>query len=380
MTDLAMNMEDKKIGGGVVGRIKYIDIAKIISVFFVLVDHIQYFLPVNNSYMVLRVIWIAFFLQVFFMATGITSSYPIITSVKDIIIFIDKKLRALIIPYFIWCFFLNMYGNHDISFFIRVLLGKQEDLNMVGVNGVLWFFPVIFMSNVITLFAVTGIHYIRKKISIHINFCYLIMSLVLIVFHDVINNFYGDYLSFGLRSGFCGSALIFMGMFVKDVLNVIYRKFSIIKKIFLSLFLFAIGIPLAYVNMPVMVGDTTVSYPHAIWIGMGKLGRNCILFMLVSFCMSMGIIILSMCLERVRVFSYWGKHSFLFMTIHIYTHSIVAAHIIPAIRTFVRDDNILIFLFFLISVCMVAATIPFVDRYMPFLYKPIKKQGDKYII
>ena len=121
MTYLAMNMEDNTVGGGVVGRIKYIDIAKIISVFFVLVDHIQYFLPVNNSYMVLRVIWIAFFLQVLFMATGITSSYPIITSAKDIIIFIDKKLRALIIPYFIWCFFLNMYGNHDISFFIILL-------------------------------------------------------------------------------------------------------------------------------------------------------------------------------------------------------------------------------------------------------------------
>lgn len=223
---------------GGISRIKYIDIAKFISVFFVLIDHIQYFFPVNTNFMVLRVIWIAFFLQVLFMTTGITSSYPIITSAKDIIIFIDKKFRALIIPYFIWCFFLNMYGNHDISFFIRILLGKQEDLNMAGVNGVLWFCPVIFMSNVITLFAVTGIHYIKTKINIHINFCYLIMSLVLIVFHDVINNFYGDYLSFGFRSGFCGSALIFMGMLVKDVLDVIYRKFSVLKKyFFLSFFL-----------------------------------------------------------------------------------------------------------------------------------------------
>lgn len=365
----------KKIGGGVESqeRIKYIDIAKFISVLCVVIDHIQYFLPVNDSFMIIRVVWISFFVQVFFITTGIVSKYPKITSMKDIICFVQKKFRALIIPYIIWCFFLNMSGNHDISFFYNILLGKIENMQAVGVDSVLWFLPVLFMGNIITFFTMAVINYVKKELDIDINVIYLFAIITLLFIDREINKYLGNFLFFGLRSACCASALMFLGILLKELLYQIYLYFSIYKKMILSVVLFIIGIPLAYLNMPVLNNNGHIEYSYAIWIGMGYLGKNVLLFLIVSFFMSMAIIILSMCLEKIEMLSYWGKRSLLFMTLHIYTHSIIATHIFPWIRLYINnvEQTINVMFFLILSVLLIIIIIPFIDKYMPFLYKTI---------
>ena len=53
-------------------RYDFIDVAKFIAVFFVMIDHVQYYnVPFDDRCKILRVIWIAFFLPVFFISAGI---------------------------------------------------------------------------------------------------------------------------------------------------------------------------------------------------------------------------------------------------------------------------------------------------------------------
>lgn len=358
------------VGGG--GRIKYIDIAKFISVLFVLIDHVQYFSPVNNCFMVIRVIWLAFFMQMFFIVAGIISQYPIITSTRDITHFIEKKFRTLLVPYIIWCFFLNMSGNHDI-FFYKIILGRPEDLDSVGVNSVLWFFPVLFMANIIVFFTMTTIHCIKRKLDININIYYVIAIVALMIIDRKANIIFKDYLFFGLRSAFCAAALIFFGILVKGMIIYIYINFSIYKKMIFFILLLIAGISLAYYNMPVLNNNGNISYVYDVWVAMGRLGKSVLIFWCASICLSMGVLIFSMCLEKISILAYLGERSLLFMTLHIYTHSIVSIHIVPWLNRYIDDVGAMLVWVLLLSVLLVVTVIPFIDKYMPFLYKSFGK-------
>lgn len=358
----------EKRGGG--GRIKYIDVAKFLSVLFVLIDHIQYSCPVSNCFMISRVIWISFFMQIFFISTGITSKYHSASSLKDITVFLEKKVKALLIPYIVWCFFLNMSGNHDV-FFVKIILGRMEDLDSVGVNSVLWFLPVLFMANVIAYLIMTLICRVKDKLDININFYYIIAIGLLMIIDRKANDFLGDYLFFGLRSAFCGAALIIFGVCIRELLHYIYINFSILKKWNLSVGLFIVGIPLAYYNMPVLNNNDNISYGYAVWMARGLIGRNVIGFWSVSICLSMAVLVFSMCLEKISIISYWGERSLLFMMLHIYTHSIVARYIMPWMNQYiiVGGGNAPVTL--ILSFLLIVTLIPLIDRYMPFLYKSI---------
>lgn len=350
-------------------RLKFIDISKLIAVLFVLVDHAQYYIEVSSIFMIIRVIWLSFFLQIFFVSAGITSSFETTIAKKNYKAFLSKKFRTLIIPYFIWCLILNCSGNYGIDFFVNVLLGTVDSLNNAGVNSICWFLPSFFSANIITLFLLTVFHKFVKGKKRYIYYCVLI--LLLLYLQLILNTYVGNYLFFGLKSAFAGSALIVSGILIKEVVLHIYYNYCCKRKLILGCSLLIPSILLSYCNMPILQNtNSLVQYEYSIWMAQGYFGKNGILFLITAISFSMSVLCLSMCLEKIGFLEYLGKRTLLFMMEHIFTHNIIAIHLFPILKSYCCELRVFpLFIYIILSVALIIMTFPFVDRFMPFLYK-----------
>ena len=347
-------------------RIAYIDISKFIAVLFVLVSHTQYYIPVSNNFMKLRVIWIAFFLPIFFLTVGLTSSHILDAKFST---YVNKKVKGILVPYIIWCFILNFGGFQGLTFFKAMIIGNVQSLDSVYINSIIWFLPAFFTASLIFYLTCLSEKTISEKIKCNFTYIKIALIAILIVFDRAINRFLGPDCVFGISSAFQGAALMMIGNLCSRMLSRIYEMINA-RKAAIAATALILGIVLAYVNMPLTTYDGKVGYTHAIWMAKGYIGLNVFTYLGTAILSSIGILVISMLLEKVRFLSYLGKHSLLFMTMHIYTHSILTTHLSGVIST-IPSEFIRIMVFVLLSATLITCTFPFIDRYMPFLYKPI---------
>lgn len=212
-------------------RVRYIDIAKLIAILFILLDHMQYHITVGNKFMTFRVIWLSFFLQIFFISAGITGNFNYTNSLKNIKEYILKKFQTLLIPYILWCFLLNNTGNHQINFFLGILLGNVDGLEYAGINSILWFLPSFFGAYIFTFLVLWFCQkFHNKKILL------LFFIIGLLYLQKILCLYIPEYLYFGLKSAFAGSALMLSGYLLKDIVFSLWN-YSTLKKCCISLFL-----------------------------------------------------------------------------------------------------------------------------------------------
>lgn len=136
------------------GRIEWVDIAKVLGIFLVVLGHHK----INSNV----ILWIfSFHMPLFFFISGILfdpSKYPVFND------FLAKKIRTLIVPYFFFAVFSYLFW----LVIVRSLSIHGESLSMdpikpfigifygIGVNGwaipldtALWFLPCLFITEIL---------------------------------------------------------------------------------------------------------------------------------------------------------------------------------------------------------------------------------------
>lgn len=142
-------MEQKKI------RVEYIDIAKGLSIFFVILGH-----AANNlDEPFYRVLLYTFHMPLFFMLSGILMKPKANYHIKDWKDIIRKNLLVLVVPYFIWGLLYSQFSYVNVG---RIAYGSWKSLTNAGTLTSLWYIPCLFLVRL----EVHLLFWIYKKIKI----------------------------------------------------------------------------------------------------------------------------------------------------------------------------------------------------------------------
>lgn len=147
-------------------RKNYVDYIKAIGIVLVILGHINFANGFIKS-------WIyAFHMPLFFFASGL-----IIKKEKFNWAFILKKLRGLIVPYFIWAL---IYSGYSVSNVIRIGYGSYQTISGAGSLTSLWFLPTMFISVIL----VQALFHITEKtivVGMVMSGCFVISALLPII-------------------------------------------------------------------------------------------------------------------------------------------------------------------------------------------------------
>lgn len=119
-------------------RVEYIDIAKGLSIFFVIMGH-----AANNlDEPFYRVLFYTFHMPLFFMLSGILMKPKENYGLADWKGIIRKNLLVLVVPYFIWGL---LYSQFSYVNFVRIMYGSWKSLTNAGTLTSLWYIPCLFL-------------------------------------------------------------------------------------------------------------------------------------------------------------------------------------------------------------------------------------------
>lgn len=303
-------------------RKKYIDIAKCIAICGVVFEHSQYFINTGRNFVAIRIWIISFFLQLFFVCSGITNK-EIVLSKNNIGIFLQKKFLTLIIPYILWCFIYTPEIN--LNFLKCILWGTNESIEACGVNGVLWFFPVMFLSTII--FQIIYTLYVKrfKNSTWFLYFVFIGLFMIALINEHIVSQTWW----FGANISIVGVLFIMIGYMAKKIVNYLYNL-SIFQKIILLGITLCLSVFLANFNMPFYFDEySTVHFEYAVWFARGLWGRNLCVFLLSSCCSCISVLLLSMIICENRFLEYLGKNTAVIMCMHMIIYSIIMPQLTP---------------------------------------------------
>lgn len=122
-------------------RLVYIDIAKAIAIFLVLIGH-----TVDSDTKTKTVLY-AFHMPLFFMLSGMTSRYKEKYTLAGMRDFAVKKIYSIYVPYFIWGL---IYAKFSFKNLLFILYGTRETLIKADSLTSLWFLPVMLLAVFLT--------------------------------------------------------------------------------------------------------------------------------------------------------------------------------------------------------------------------------------
>lgn len=294
-------------------RIYTFDVAKGIGILLVIFAHINY-TPV-----IIDTIY-SFHMPLFFILSGIL--YDKI-KYKNFSIFIKRKLQTLICPYiliylialfYIHCSQILVLGfdSFDIKMFafdfLQMFL-SQGSANVV--SAPLWF--------VLCLFIVEILYYFISKLNVKLSF---IVTAVLVCFGWLLESdiipFDNTLLPWSLDSALFALGFFFIGNQLSEIIKITIQKLKTMKYkkiVLVVIFILSISIiiPLALYNGHVSLGS--------------KILNNGFIFYLTGIIGTIGIISLSIMLEKSKFLRYCGRNSLYIMGIHcLIRNTIYSAH------------------------------------------------------
>ena len=268
----------------IINRIHFLDIAKGIGIYLVVLGHI------THSEWLLYYIW-QFHMPLFFFISGLL--YTPIDSFKA---FLFKRTKSLYIPYVIfflitfvyWVLIERKYRGAEIPISYELIglpYGTYEGGHLFF-NGVLWFLPCLFATEIIFYF----IAKLKDRIGIFAGIsCSFAIGQLLLLSRI-------DYLPFGLHTAF--NAILFYGIGYLSKSILLSRK-DISKT---SQVLFLIGcfaIQFLYLGKYVSnIKVCTIPYGFLAFAGIGF------------------YLILSNLLNRNRVIEFFGRNSLVILGLH----------------------------------------------------------------
>ena len=124
-------------------RLDYLDIAKCITIFLVIVGHVSS----NTDDPFYRCAIYYFHMPLFFIVSGVvirkhqTTKYDL-AHYKDLIL---KNVFMLLIPYYIWAL---IYSNFSYAGVLQILYGSWQSLAKAGTLTSLWYLPCLFLARI----------------------------------------------------------------------------------------------------------------------------------------------------------------------------------------------------------------------------------------
>lgn len=213
-------------------RIEYIDIAKAIAIFLVLIGH-----TVDSDTICKNVLY-SFHMPVFFLLSGMVIYREENDGIKPTWIpSLQKKFFKLLIPYMIWgC----IYAEFSFKNLMFITYGTRETLIAANSLTSLWFIPVFFLASVIVEGFVNFSMNVRKNIQLLtaiVGVCFVIVGYMLP--HWVK---YGDI--WGIDIAFMAAAFMLFGHLIRPLTDVLEREKLLYTGVLLgiSLIVFCIGI------------------------------------------------------------------------------------------------------------------------------------------
>ncbi|MDO5444906.1 MAG: acyltransferase family protein [Eubacteriales bacterium] len=254
-------------------RIEYLDIAKAIAIFLVVVGHVAQ--AYDAPYW--RVAIYSFHMPLFFIVSGITTSRHIKVekyySGKAWWTFIKKNIFALLIPYLIWAL---IFMPFDFAKLPGIFYGSWDMLNTIGTNVALWYLPALFLARL----EMNGILAVSARLKLPRRIFALICAVLAFVIAFVI-----PYPKIGYPLGFAhsliGLGFMLIGYACKDILDAVSKKAIWIQLIIMAaaLALFFFGTTREDIQLVTMF---SFQFGNKFWFFWNALSGTLAVFMLSS--------------------------------------------------------------------------------------------------
>lgn len=285
-------------------RVSYIDIAKFIGIFILLVEHTGNWTTLSGNYNYVKTWICSFHMPLFFIVLGLVISAKPIKSISEFAKLLDKRVKSLVIPYVIWCFIYQVgMGN---NFYVGVLYGSNLSLGVAQTNQVLWFLPAMFVS-MLLFQIVININDILK-IQKFEKYVLVLEAILMGYFSIFLKQYRGEWgMPWGFDVAFMGVSFILFGFVMKELLQWLLDKKLAIVVTVLVIFL-ALGVYIALNNQP-----------DEMWVSIMALamyGHNHLLYIIGALINTFAVVIVSYILRNITLLTWLGKNSMLIMVVH----------------------------------------------------------------
>ncbi len=263
--------------------------------------------------------------------------------------YVNNKFKRLMIPYFVTCFCImimdiintiilkhdyTIYNissimNNDLvrTFFASGSISKFLNINLSGSIGVIWFFPALFFS------------VLMSKAIIQKNKSYINMfgiSLIIAIIGIISAKFI--WLPFSIQSGMMACPFIVFGKYMKE--KNILEKIKI-KEIVICLIIFMLGY---------FLDKNQINFATA-YI------QDFIISPITCLAASIIVIKLSKLLEKSKVLIYIGRNSIYFLCTHSFLLATFGIYINKVFQLLRIDSNIYIIFLIHVIICLIISAI-----------------------
>ncbi len=226
-------------------RLDYLDIAKGLAIFLVVIGHV----PDSFDAPFYRVVLYAFHMPLFFIVSGAVTrrhSHFEKYNWENFGEFVKKNFFALVVPYLIWAL---IYQQFNIKAFPYILYGTRWSLNEAASNTVLWFLPCLFSSRII----VELLLWLSTKFKMNRRLFAAIAAVILFVLGFVLP-VPEMQLPFGLSPAPIAAGFILLGYACKGVMDEFHKK-----GVLLHAAVLAVSAAAFYIGVFVIEGQELVS-------------------------------------------------------------------------------------------------------------------------
>lgn len=280
-------------------RVAWIDNVKFICIFFVMVSHL------DCTPRIFRVFFEPFFLAAFYFVSGYV--YKNQVSIKEVI---QKKARALLIPWF-WFGMFNIITSQIISFQEHESLAKELIRNFLQIRGLddrMWFIAALFVAHIPFYFLVK---YCNRNRRVVITIVMFILSFVYSFFVD--GNLFPwgtNKLPWHLEYIFIINFFMVMGYEYKNLDEKLAKKIDEKKNIIIVMCIYILLVVANY------IGKCTISdvFIHAVPMTI-----------ILAICGVMLCIEVSKLIPNNKLISYIGKNTLIYYGLHGKLESIIEA-------------------------------------------------------
>lgn len=319
------------------GRIEYIDIAKAIGIFCVLLGH-----TVDSNTLIKTIVY-AFHMPAFFMLSGFT-----LKSRNNINIgrLAWKKFKSLMIPYFIWGIIYMPFSFKNMLF---MLYGTRETLLKAEALSSLWFLPTLFVASMIAEFVVS---HVQKRVL------HLIIAAACFAVGFMIPHYgkYGDFWSIDIA--IVSAGFIFIGYLIRPVLEISCANTMVgVTEMVLSFILLFLGIRLNNPDTGYVLMANGI-YGNPLLFLIGALSGSIIIIILAKV-----ICHIPMKIERLLFF---GRNSLGIFLVH--KPFVELGRVIFSSAGLNYNNPIIAFVNALMCLCVSGGVVFLIDQYCPMLF------------
>ena len=316
-----MQMEQNK-------RLDYIDCAKFFGIFILFVEHTGNFVSFpSGGYSQLKVWICSFHMALFFVVYGMVASKKIPATLKDWFFFVERKIRALLIPYLLWCMIYAVDFGTD--FFKGVIWGTNLSLSAARTNAVLWFLPAMFCGCLMYGFSVAVEDCVTS--SVRFKWAKSLLAIGEMLGAMVLSAWLGktDFVDRGFPFSFdvalSALALMLIGRCIVLPLMTQIRKMKAVSMFVILCFCWFVGFIGAQYNAP------DEPYPVTV-MALSLYGKSYLAFFLIATVNTIGMLCLCQ-LVKNKLFVWLGKGSLVMMAGHYivfpYTISLLKTMLAP---------------------------------------------------